>query len=49
MRHATVVSDVHDDVAQSTDAKVAVGVRSVGANAMPLSVAVSPPEEGALR
>ena len=48
-RHAMVVPLVHDDVAQSTDATVAVGVRSVDAKARPLSVAVRPPEEGALR
>ena len=50
MRHAKVVSDVHDDVAHeySSDAKLAVGVRSVGAKAMPVTVAVSPPDEGAL-
>ena len=48
VRHSTVVPLDHADVAQSTEAKVAVGVRSVEAKAMPLSVAVRPPEEGAL-
>ena len=48
IRHPTLVPDVHDDVAQSTDAKLAVGVRSVGAKAMPVSVAVSTPDEGVL-
>ena len=47
-RHCTVVPLAHDDVAQSTDATVAVGVRSLEAKAMPLSVAVRPPETGAL-
>ena len=48
VRHSTVVPLVHDDVAQSTEATVAVGVRSVEANSMPLRVAVRPPEEAAL-
>ena len=48
MRHSTVVPLTHDDVAQSTDATAAVGVRSLEAKAMPLRVAVAPPEEGAL-
>ena len=48
-RHSTVVPLVQDDVAQSTDAKPAVGVRSVEAKARPLSVADRPPVEGALR
>ena len=48
VRHFAVVSLVHDDVAQSTEASTAVGVRSVEAKAMPLSVAVAPPERGAL-
>ena len=48
MRHARVVQDIHDDVASSTDAKLAVGVRSVGAKVMPVRVAVSPPDEGVL-
>ena len=47
MRHATVVPLVHDDVAQSTEATLAVAVRSSEAKARPLSVAVAPPEEGA--
>ena len=46
-RHLTVVPLVQEDVAQSTDAKVAVGVRSVAAKARPLSVAVAPPVVGA--
>ena len=45
-RHSTVVPLVHDDVAQSTSDIVAVGVVSWAAKAMPLSVAVNPPEEG---
>ena len=48
MRQATVVPLVQDDVAQSTDATLAVAVRSSEAKARPLSVAVAPPEEGAL-
>ena len=48
MLHSTVVPLVHAEVAQSTDATVAVGVRSTEAKARPLSVAVSPAEEGAL-
>ena len=44
MRHSTVVRLVHDDVAQTTEVAVAVGVRSVEAKAMPLSVAEAPPE-----
>ena len=44
MRHSTVVPLVHDDVAQSTEVTTAVGVRSVEAKAMPLSVAEAPPE-----
>ena len=47
-RHFTVVPLVQDDVAQSTEASVAEGVVSVEAKARPLSVAVRPPEEGAL-
>ncbi len=47
-RHLTVVPLVHDDVAQSTEASVAVGVALMEAKARPLSVAVRPPEEGAL-
>jgi hypothetical protein len=47
-RHTTVVPVVHDDVVQSTEATAAVGVRSVEAKAMPLSVAVAPPEGGPL-
>ena len=45
-RHSTVVPLVHDDVAQSMDARVAVGVRLVGAKTRPLSVAVRPPDKG---
>ena len=48
MLHSTVVPLVHADVAQSTDDTVAVGVRSTEAKARPLSVAIAPPEEGAL-
>ena len=48
IRHSTVVPLAHDDVAQSMDATAAVGVRSMEAKARPLSVAVRPPEEGAL-
>ena len=47
-RHFTVVPLVHDDVAQSTDARLAVGVRLVGAKTRPLSVAVRPPDKGEL-
>ena len=47
MRHSTVVPLVHDDVAQSADATLAVGVRSTEAKARPLRVVVRPPEEGA--
>ena len=47
-RHTTLVPAAHDDVAQSTDATLAVDVGSVGAKARPLSVAVSPPEYGPL-
>ena len=32
----------------SSDAKLAVGVKSVRPNNMPVTVAVSPPDEGAL-
>ena len=38
---------VQDEVAQSTEASMAVGVASMEAKARPLSVAVKPPEEGA--
>jgi hypothetical protein len=48
MLHSTVVPLNHADVAQSTDEKVAVGVRSIEAKARPLSIAIAPPEEGAL-
>ena len=48
MPHCTVVPLVHADVAQSTDATVAVGVTSIEAKASPLNVTVAPPEEGAL-
>ena len=48
MPHCTVVPLVHADVAQSTDATVAVGVASIEAKARPLRVAINPPEEGAL-
>ena len=47
-RHSAVVPLVHDDVAQSTEASVAVGVASMEAKARPLSVAVRPPVEGTL-
>ena len=48
MRHSTVVPLAHDDVAQSMKAMVAVAVKSVRPKAMPLSVAVRPPQEGVL-
>ena len=48
-RHVSVVPLAHDDVAQCTSDIAAVGVASVEAKARPLRVAVSPPDEGALR
>ena len=48
IRHNTLVALAHDDVAQSMSATVPVGVRSAGAKASPLSVAVSPPDDGTL-
>ena len=48
VRHEAVVPDDHDVVAQSTDARLAVGVASMGAKVWPLRVAVVPPEVGAL-
>ena len=47
-RQTTLVPLAHDDVAQSMPATVPVGVRSAGAKASPLSVAVSPPDDGTL-
>ena len=48
VRHETVVPDDHDVVAQSTDARLAVGVALMDAKARPPSVAVVPPEGAAL-
>ena len=48
VRHETVVPDDHDVVAQSTDARLAVGVALMDAKAKPLRVEVVPPDVGAL-
>ena len=46
--HSRLVPLAHDDVEQSMPATVPVGVRSAGAKASPLSVAVSPPDDETL-
>jgi hypothetical protein len=46
VRQVTVVVDAHDDVAQSTDDTVTVGVGLAAPKVRPVSVAVAPPDVG---